>query len=178
MMQLLLAGDRPSLGAWMADPMPCVAAQACLRDIRQRRINCGDFERIHFCLGLAEIIARHWAGEDTAMNHENLLAVSGSVAHRAQLELARGQLLIACKRRGAWTHLDRGFELAAPLLEPEAYFVVLRRHTCLRHLRLSHHGAERLDLDELLREAAVIMRLTGRARFTRGVDLRHQDTVD
>jgi len=178
MLQLLLGGGTLSLADWLADPLPGRAAEVWLRETRERlRTCCRDGPR-RFHVRLAEIIARHWCGEATAMNYRNLLAVLDSDCHRAQLELCYGQLLIACKRRAAWRHLDDGFELAANLLEPEEYFVVLRRHDRLRHLPLSENGTAPADLESLLREAGVISRLSGRGRSRRTGRPKHQDTID
>lgn len=178
MLHLLLGGQALSLATWLADPLPGQQAEAWLREIWQRsRVSCGS-EQLRFQVGLAELIARHWSGKDTAMDYQNLLAVLGSDAQRAQLKLCYGQLLIACRRRSAWGYLDDGFGLAANLLEPEEYFIVLRRHAMLRHLPLSDNGGDPVDLDGLLREAAVVSRLNGPARGFGRVYHGHQDTVD
>ena len=178
MLQHLLVGRSLSLAAWLADPLPERDAELWLRDIRTQLRTCYVRGQPNFHVRLAEIIALHWCGKNTAMNYQNLLAVLDSDRHRAQLELCFGQLLIACKRRSAWHHLDDGFERAANLLEPEEYFIVLRRHDCLRHLPLSDGGADPVELDGLLREAGVISRLAAPGRGRRLGGRKHQDTVD
>ena len=178
MMQLLLSGKPLSLAAWLADPLPGREAAIWLAEIRDQLRSCYEREQFCFQVRLAEIIARHWCGADSAMNYQNLLAVLDSRRQRAQLELCYGQLMIATKRRGAWQHLDCGFELAANLLEPEGYFVVMRRHDSLRHLPLSDQGAAPTALGDLLREAAVISRLVGPGRSSGLREPRHRDTVD
>ena len=161
MLQLLVDGDSASLAGWLADPLSAADAAAWRAHIHiQLRARHGG-GRPPFAVRLAEIIVRYWCGEQIAMHHENLLAVLDADRPRAQLELCYGQLLIARKRRSAWQHLDAGFALATHLLAPEDYFVVLGRHACLRHLPLSERGAEPAGLEELLREAAVIARLSG-----------------
>ena len=177
-LQHLLAGRPLSLAAWLGDPLPEPEADLWLAEIRAQLRTC--YARAHTCFRtrLAEIIALHWCGKNAAMHYQNLLPVLDSDRHRAQLELCYGQLLMACKRRDAWQHLDSGFECAANLLEPEEYFIVLRRHECLRHLSLSDNGADPVELDGLLREAAVISRLAGPGRGRREAGTKHQDTVD
>ena len=176
MLQHLLSGRTLSLAAWLADPLPASDAETWSGTIRQQLRTCHARGRPCFQVRLAEIIARHWRGQDTAMNYQNLLAILDSDRHRAQLDLCYGQLLIACKRLGAWRYLDDGFQRSANLLGSEEYFTVLRRHNRLRYLSLSENGADPVELDGLLREAAVISRLTGRGR--RLVNAKHQDTVD
>jgi hypothetical protein len=178
MMQHLLAGRTLSLAAWLADPLPERDAELWLAQVGYRLRTC--YARAQHCFQarLAEIIALHWCGKNAAMHYQNLRPVLDSDRHRAQLELSYGQLLIACKRREAWRHLDDGFECAANLLEPEEYFIVLRRHECLRHLSLSDNGADPVGLDGLLREAGVISRLAGPNRGRREAGTKHQDTVD
>ncbi len=112
------------------------------------------------------------------MHHQNLLAVLDVDRCRAQLELCYGQLLMARKRRSAWQYLNAGFELAANLLHPEDYFIVLGRHACLRHLPLCEQGVKPAGLEDLLCEAAVIARLRGPGTRHRFDDPRHRDTVD
>ena len=97
---------------------------------------------------------------------------------RAMLELCFGQLLIARKCRSAWLHLDRGFALAAHLLEPEEYFSVLKRHELLRQLPVAPGASEGASLEALLNEARVIARLRGPASRPDLRGPRHRDTVD
>ena len=178
MLQHLLAGRTLSLAAWLGDPLPERDAALWLAEIRAQLRTCYARAQPCFHARLAEIIALHWCGKDTAMHYQNLLPVLDSDRDKAQLELCYGQLLIACKRRNAWQHLDDGFQCAANLLEPEEYFTVLKRHESLRHLSLSDKGADPVELEGLLREAGVISRLAGPRRGRREAGTKHQDTVD
>ena len=178
MLQLLMSGEQPPLAAWLADPLAKAEAEGWLGEIRSRLRGCYEGGQFCFSVRLAEMIVRHWCGGDSGVIYQNLRAVLRPRRDRAQLELCYGQLMIAGKRRGAWRHLDCGFELGANLLEPEEYFVVLRRHDSLRHLPLSESGGAPASLGDLLLEAAVIRRIGGRGR---GAQLRgsgHRDTVD
>ncbi len=178
MLQHLLAGRRLSLAAWLGDPLPVRDADRWLAESRAQLKACYARGQACFHVRLAELIALHWCGRNTAMHYRNLLAVLDSDRDRAQLELCYGQLLIACKLCSAWHHLDTGFELAANLLQPEEYFIVMRRHDRLRHLPLSENGADPAELGGLLSEAGVISRLAGPARGRRLAGTGHQDTVD
>ena len=73
---------------------------------------------------------------------------------------------------------SNGFELAAHLLEPEEYFLVLKRHELLRHLQLMPTPSKAAGLDELLTEARVIQRLKGRESHTLPHNPGHLDTLD
>ncbi|HEY9150668.1 MAG TPA: hypothetical protein VIQ75_07665, partial [Gammaproteobacteria bacterium] len=98
---------------------------------------------------------------------------------RALVLLIHGQLLAAVQRREGLARLDAGFALAADLLEPEAYFQVLKRHAALRDLTWHALPASPQDLASLLREAAVIRRLRGPGESRpRGTEGSHLDTLD
>ena len=85
---------------------------------------------------------------------------------------------MACKHEPACDYLDSGFELAAHLLEPEEYFLVLKRHELLRRLQLMPTPSKAAGLDELLTEARVIQRLKGRESYTLPHNPGHLDTLD
>jgi len=167
-----------SLGSWFAAPMTVDQARASLAEARQRLRTGRRALPGAFNTRLGEIIFRFWAGQDVEPDYGNCLALAEDDRQRALLELCFGQLLIARKCQSAWLHLDRGFALAAHLLEPEEYFSVLKRHELLRQLPLGPTASEGSSLEALLNEARVIARLRGPG--TRP-DLRgpqHSDTVD
>ena len=174
----LLQGKTPGLAVWMADP---VSQEPALRNLGQiqKCMRSGSLdEKTAFALRLGEIIMRFWAGKDIDAGYKNLFALLGRPREQSILELCVGQLLITRKLSQAWTHLDRGFQLAAHLLEPEDYFIVLKRHELLRQLPLSLMVSEPVGLEALLNEARVIASLRGRGSRQGNVSPTHQDTVD
>lgn len=175
----LIDSGGASLAEWLAEPVAGEQAQQLLADVRQRLGGgCRDDSQ-RFGLALAEIICRYWSGGDIEAAYGNLCALLSDRRQLALLEFTFGQLLMARRCRRAWRHLDRGFQLAAHLLEPEDYFRVLRRHALLRHLPLSTQPVEPAPLETLLAEARVIARLTGARGQAQvpGVDGSHRDTV-
>ena len=174
----LLSGQTVSLATWFAGPLQPQQAGAWLPRIqRQVQVSLAGGQA-GFTVQLAELIARYWIGQDVDAGHKILLAVLNETRERAMLELCYGQLLIARKRETAWQHLERGFGLAAHLLEPEDYFLVLKRHELLRCLALSALPSRPMGLHELLTEARVIGRLRGRGTRSVPAGPRHQDTLD
>ena len=174
----LLRCELPGLAAWMADPVD-VETALCTLDKLQDRMRAGNLdEQAVFTLRLGEIIARFWAGKDIEAGYKNLLALLNGTRQESLLELCVGQLLLARKLSSAWPHLERGFQLAAHLLEAEDYFLVMKRHELLRQLSLSHVGMEAVDLATLLTEARVIASLRGRETGRANMKPGHQDTVD
>lgn len=174
----LLQGKVPGLAAWMADPVDEESALHNLRQIQERMRSGNLDEQIAFALRLGDIIMRFWAKKDIDAGYENLLALLERPRQQSMLELCIGQLLISRKLSRAWTHLDRGFQLAAHLLEPENYFLVLRRHELLRQLPLSLAGSEASGLEALLNEARIIATLRGRRTRQGNIVPKHRDTVD
>jgi hypothetical protein len=171
-----MEGCSVSLASWFAAPLTVDQAQVSLSEVRQRtgrRAPAGAFN-----IRLGEIILRFWAGRDVEPDYGNCLALAEDDRQRATLELCFGQLLISRKCQSAWLHLDRGFALAAHLLEPEEYFSVLKRHELLRQLPLAPRASEGVSLEALLNEARVIARLRGPGRRPDPRDPRHRDTVD
>ena len=179
-MPVLLSGQRVSLAGWFASPLSRQQAETWLPNIRRRAQNSLKGGQDGSAVPLAELIVQYWLGRDVGAIYQNRRALAGGHRERAMLELCYGQLLMACKIDIAWQHLDRGFELAAHILQPEDYFLVLKRHERLRALALSAQPSKPMHLDELLAEAAVIQQLKGAGRGTHRLTSgqTHLDTVD
>lgn len=177
---VLFSGQTASLAGWYANPLTRQQAEAWLPKIRRRTQAAVSNGHDGLSVRLAELVVQYWHGYDIDAAYQNMLALLRVRRERALLELCYGQLLIACKTDRAWQHLDCGFELAAHILHPEDYFLVLKRHELLRTLVLTAHRSRPMQLDELLAEARVIQQLKGAARGTRGqADGRmHHDTLD
>jgi hypothetical protein len=122
------------------------------------------------------MIVRYWAGTDIDMDYRSLHATLGEARAKAQLELCFGQLLIAARHDSAWSHLDAGFVLAANIMEPEEYFIILKRHERLRSLPLYPQPRPSAGLQQLLTEAGIIERLRGGRTPSPDV-VGHGDTV-
>jgi len=174
----ILQGKPVSLAAWTAEPVEPVAALEALPGIQKQLRRSRPGEKSVFPLRLGEIILRFWAGQDIDAAYQNLSAVLDELHQRALLELCIGQLLMARRSLQAWSHLDRGFQLAAHLLEPEDYFLVLKRHELLRQLPSGLGDSGAAGLEALLKEAAVIERLKGHGTHSGYTGPKHQDTVD
>jgi hypothetical protein len=123
---------------------------------------------------LAELISGFWLGRAVALDHRSLIATLPPES-QALVELVYGQLLISRKLAGALEHLDRGFTLAVPQLEPGEYFTLLRRHELLRALPLHATASAAQSLSDLLTEARVIRRLQPHGR--RRTAHPHDDTL-
>jgi len=177
-LSLLLSDQEVSLGSWFAEPLSVQQAGMRLPEIRRQQQLC--FSRGEPCFGprLAEFVAHYWCGRDLEAEHRNLYALVADRREEAMLRLCYGQLLIARKQRVAWEFLDTGFELAAHLLGPEEYFLVLKRHELLRMLPLHTQPVKPAGLKELLAEAAVIRRLKGPGDRPASPGTGHQDTLD
>jgi hypothetical protein len=173
-----MEGGSVSLASWFAAPLTVDQAQVSLSEVRQRLRTGRCTPAGAFNIRLGEIVFRFWAGQDVEPDYGNCLAMAEDDRQRAMLELCFGQLLIARKCRSAWLHLDRGFALAAHLLEPEEYFSVLKRHELLRQLPVAPGASEGASLEALLNEARVIARLRGPASRPDLRGPRHRDTVD
>lgn len=133
---------------------------------------------VRFRLQLVEFVSAFWSGRDVQASHANLMAVAREGRDKALLDLCYGQLLMAVRQRKSWLYLDRGFQRAAHLLDPEDYFLVLKRHDLLRELPCSGQPSVAAGLEALLSEAAVIRSLRG-ARICRPeIDRTHRDTLD
>ena len=177
---LLLSGRSVSLASWFASPLTRQQAEALLPTVAPPARGANGERQDGCSVRLAELILRYWRGYDVDAAYRNGLAVLDGQRDQAMLELCYGQLLIARKISLAWQHLDKGFQLAAHLLQPEDYFVVLGRHELLRVLVLSDDPSKPLRLDELLTEAKVIQRLRAGLRGThwRTPGHPHCDTTD
>jgi hypothetical protein len=174
----LAEGGRVSLAAWLGEPMDGAQARQMLDRLQQRRRRGPAGADSRFSLDLAELVCRYWTGHDIECGYRTLAALAELQREHALLELCCGQLLIARRCLTAWRHLDRGFQLAAHLLEAEDYFRVLRRHEVLRQLPLSSTPADPASLDALLKEAQVIARIKGSGRPAMPGAGKHQDTLD
>jgi hypothetical protein len=177
---VLLSGQRVSLASWFASPLSRQQAETWLPKIRRRAQNALNGGQDGSAVPLAELIVQYWLGRDVGAIYQNRRALPGGQRERAMLELCYGQLLMACKIDITWQHLDKGFELAAHILQPEDYFLVLKRHERLRALALSAQPSKPMHLDELLAEAGVIQQLKGAGRGTHRPTSGHThlDTVD
>ena len=178
---VLLSGQVASLASWFASPLTPRQAEVWLSKIRRRTQTSVREGQDWYAVRLAELVVRYWHGCDIDAAYQNMLALLRERRDGAMLELCYGQLLIARKNNMAWQHLDSGFELAAHILRPRDYFLVLKRHELLRALVLSAGPSKPMQLDELLTEARVIQRLKGTAgrgtlRQTEG--RIHHDTLD
>ena len=177
---VLLSGQTVSLASWFASPLTRQQADAWLPKIHRRNQTAVSEGQNCCTVRLAELIVRYWLGDNVNVDYQNMRVLLGERRECAMLQLCYGQLLIARKIDMAWQHLDCGFQLAAHILHPEDYFLVLRRHELLRALVLSTRPSTPMRLDELLTEAGVIQRLKGAGRGTRQpIEGRtHHDTID
>jgi hypothetical protein len=174
----LAQGSQVSLACWLGDPLDETRARDLLELVRER-IRRGRNSALElFSLRLAELIGRFWTGGDVEAAYETLSALPGEDRQLALLELCYGQLFMARRQQPAWQHLDRGFQLAAHLLEAEDYFRVLRRHELLRQIPLQSAPGAAAALDVLLREARVIARLRGTGVQHEPLAGEHRDTLD
>lgn len=174
----LTEGGRVSLAGWLGEPMDGAQARQMLDRLQRRRRRATAGADARFNLDLAELVCRYWTGHDIEAGYRTLAALAGNQREQALLELCYGQLLIARRCLTAWQHLDRGFRLAANLLEAEDYFRVLGRHEVLRQLPLSSTPADPACLDTLLNEAQVIVRIKGPGKSVVPGAAKHQDTLD
>lgn len=165
-----------SPAAWVATPLTKPQALALQTQARLRLQQAMTRGTSLLAPRLADVIAGFWLGRDVSHDYRSLMATLAE-PQRALVESVYGQLLMSCKRGGALVHLERGFELATAVLAPAAYFVLLRRHSLLRHLVLTPAGAPPQTLSDLLQEARVIQRLNAGRGIARGADNSHEDTL-
>lgn len=164
--QLVTPPAQPPLAGWYAAPMaPAVAAELHTQARQAQQRQLAD-QGNRFPARLAELIACYWLGRGIDLVCQSLLATA-RVEQQALVELVYGQLLISRKLVGAREHLQRGFTLAIPMLQPAEYFAVLRCHEVLSTLILTATPADGQTLFNLLNEARVIKQLqpnSGRIR--------------
>lgn len=174
-----LAGPDLPLAGWYGEPMTMAQAEALARTAQQglrRRPVPGALPPLP--CRLQWLISGFWRGREVGAEADNLAAVAPDERTRALVELIHGQLLASVRRHGALARLDAGFALAAHLLSPEEYFLVLKRHEGLRALPWHGRPASPQGLESLLREAGVIRRLRGQqGDRPRGTEGRYLDTL-
>lgn len=167
--RVLSAGAPLPLAAWHADPIPPEEARRCRRAIQA--LGPADV-----ALGVREMIARFFAGEEIAPWHRMLRRFAATPHERALVELVYGQLLMSVRLAPAREQLERGFAAAAHLLSPRDYFAVRARHARLAELPLFDAPRWPAPLADLLDEAAVVRMLRG-ARPARDLEHDRRDTV-
>jgi hypothetical protein len=171
----LLHGQRPSLSAWYGTPLSRVIAArlyaAAQHELQTRLLAGAPCFQIHVLL----LVCHFRCQTGTELEYEKLKVVVKGTYERALLELVYGQLLISCKKAGAYQHLADGFALAVDYLTSADYFQLVRQHELLAGLPLSDTPSLPQDLPSLLAEAAVIKQLQEGA----GTQYRptHLDTV-
>lgn len=156
-----LAGASASLSAWYGDPLGRTEAERLLLDSGRRCLPETPAGAARLPPPLRQLVARFWLGRSVQLYYQASRAQLTDAPQRALLELVYGQLLMSCKLQGAMAHLELGFTLAAPLLAPKDYFLVLRRHRLLGRLYLSAAGMAPRSLSELMAEAVAIEGLEG-----------------
>ena len=171
----LLATRPAALSAWYGNPVAADMAEDLLAralQSRQARLCAGE---TCFQLQVLMLICHTWLGSEPEFDPAGLETLATDRHQQALLDLVRGQLLASRKRRGAVARLERGFRLAAPRLEPNEYFALLRRHELLECLPFGESPSPAQELASLLKEAAVIKKLRSGQRGTRAA--LHRDTV-
>jgi len=171
----LLSARVPDPALWYGDPLSRQHASGLLRAAQVELHNRLCRGESCFPLHILRLVCAYRMATGSRLEYEQLAALAREDNERALLELVYGQLLISCKRLPANRHLARGFLLAADFLAPAVYFRLLRRHELLGLLSLSDIPVPPLQLEALLREAAVIERLqqAGSVRH----ENTHTDTV-
>jgi hypothetical protein len=171
----LLLGERPLLSVWYGNPLSRVtdtrlhvAAQKELQIRLCAGVPCFQVHVLRLvCLFREQIRA--------ALEYEKMKVVAQDAYEHALLELVYGQLLMSCKKAGAYQHLADGFALAVDYLTSHEYFQLLRQHELLACLPLSETPSVPQELPSLLAEAAVIKQLQAGAGT--GYRPTHLDTV-
>jgi hypothetical protein len=121
------------------------------------------------------MIARFWLGKNIEHDMRSLCKLYREPGQQALIYLIHGQLYMSRKLSGARDSLARGFHLATPYLGADEYFLLMKRHEMLNYLVLTVKGSAAQELDELLREASVIEKLSGGKKGLKKPD--HKDTI-
>jgi hypothetical protein len=169
------SNNAQALSAWYANPLSVNEAEQQLCDVRDKLRQPQDSHYLHS--RVQEVIARYWLGRDISADIENLQTICKDNHCRALIKLVYGQLLISRKRQGAMDYLQQGFRQAANLFHASEYLEVMRRHERLKHLVLNEQAAEGRSLEDLLKEADVIMKLKGKKDYHCDVRGDRGDTV-
>jgi len=166
------------LAGWYAEPLEARHAEALLVQARGHVRQAYAGGSCAFGGLLQQLIARFWLGRGIEQEAASLLATAQPVRERALVELVHGQLLLSVRQRAAPAHLAAGFRLAADLLSPQDYFILLKRHEWLHALPLQIRPLAAQGLQQLLIEAGVIRRLRGsRGERPRSTEGAHLDTL-
>ena len=144
---------RIDLGAWHAEPLP--DAEARLARLRSATAWQERLEglRLRLMLGLP-----------SDMQRDVLWSEAENELQRAAVELITGQVMLAHRRKGAWTWLDAAEKRLAQHLPGADYIKLLRRHAALRGLRLFDTPKPMRPLEELLAIASATSQLEGLKR--------------
>ena len=165
---MVLDEQQLSLGAWYAEPLQPVQAEALLRQVQQAQQHAHRQRMPCTACPFHELIARFWLGRSTDALYERLMHPGNPARSRALAELISGQLRMSRRLAGAMERLRHGFFLAGPYLPAAEYFQILKRHELLASLPLMTKPSVAQTLEVLLREARVIQQLQGRPRAASG----------
>lgn len=156
----MTAWEKSLLLSWFATPLT-MAQAGQIRQQSEHHIQTSMGSHVLRLPHISLMCARFWLDDFESHDFE-LLSHSLNQPRRIQalLWLVYGQLLIATKQSSAFEYLETGLKLADGLMRPQDYFAVYNRHQALRSLRLSPHRTTGHTLEVLLKEAAVIDKLT------------------
>ncbi len=158
--QAIAADVSRGLARWYGLVLDAGAAEQLVGQCRVQ-LRLGNISAFHgFWLECEVMKGRFWLEGGCEADYQYLKVKAEGAVESALLELVYGQLLMSRKLCSANFHLDKGFWLAAGLLSARDYFRVLRRHRDLECLVLTDTPAPPRTLEELIKEAGVIRRLT------------------
>lgn len=146
-----------ALADWHGDPVSPNMASNWLNSADNRNADA-----------LTRLVGRYWAGLRCDVLLAELQRNANNAQQTALIDLVWGQLLMARRLEGAMAHLNRGFDVAAPLLSARDYLRVLKRHQTLSWLVLNPVPSPPQTLTDLIRLAEVTRRL----RAANGEDAR------